>query len=360
MVTGIDIVEQMIRVANGEQLAFRQKDIKLKGWAVEARVYAEDPSRGFLPSIGRLVRYREPAVGGSIRVDSGVYEGAEISMYYDPMIAKVIGFGANRRDAIGVLSDGLDSYLIRGVNHNLAFLSAVLRHPRFIAGHLSTGFIAEEYPQGFSAAPAGQASMRLLAAVAAIVHHQHAMRDQKISGRLHEFAPGSGGEWVVVHSGGTHQITVAETAGGYAAIEGDDSHEFVSGWRVGEPIYQGTVNGRPTSIQVERRGVGYRLSHGGIEADLKVLSPRAAMFATLMPAKRASDMSRYLLSPMPGLLVSMLVTLGQEVKAGQDLCVIEAMKMENMLRAERDGKIATFHAKSGDSLAVDQPILEFE
>jgi propionyl-CoA carboxylase alpha chain len=360
LVTGLDLVEQMIRIADGEKLAFRQKDIKLKGWAVEARVYAEDPSRGFMPSIGRLARYREPAAGGSVRVDSGVYEGAEISMYYDPMIAKVIGYGSTRRDAIGVLADALDSYIIRGVGQNISFLSSMLRHPRFVAGRLSTGFIAEEYPHGFNPTAAEPKQMQLLAAVAAVVHHQYSVREQKISGRLHEFEPTSGGQWVVMHGETSHEVTVVETAGGHAVIEGSDNHDFVSNWRVGETLYQASINGRPTSVSIERRGVGYRLCHGGVEIDMKVVSPRTAKLAAKMPAKRAPDLGKFLLSPMPGLLVSIAVTPGQDVKAGQELCVVEAMKMENLLRAERDGRIAALRAKVGDSLAVDQPILEFE
>ncbi|MGH6932747.1 MAG: acetyl-CoA carboxylase biotin carboxylase subunit [Dongiaceae bacterium] len=360
MVTGLDLVEQMIRIAAGERLAVKQKDARLKGWAVEARVYAEDPNRGFLPSIGRLVRYREPPTGGSVRIDSGVYEGADISMHYDPMIAKVIGYGSTRREAVGALSDALDSYYIRGISNNISFLTAVLRHPRFVAGRLSTGFIAEEFPQGFAASPVDQSQVRKLAAVAAVIHHQYALREQQISGRQQPFIPGSGGEWVVVHGGDGYRVTVAETAGGYAAIEGDVSHELVSSWRVGDPLYQGTINGHPASVQVDRRGIGYRLSHGGLEVDLRVMSPRAAQLAALMPARRAPDLSKLLLSPMPGLLASIAVAPGQDVKAGQELCVVEAMKMENLLRAERDGRIAFLRAKTGDSLAVDQPILEFE
>jgi propionyl-CoA carboxylase alpha chain len=360
LVTGLDLVEQMIRIAAGEKLSIKQKDVRPEGWAVEARVYAEDPERGFLPSTGRLVRYREPSAAGSVRIDSGVYEGAEISMYYDPMIAKVIGTGADRREAIAALSDALDGFYIRGVAHNTRFLSALLRHPRFMAGNLSTGFIAEEFPDGFHGDAPDPKTLGLLTAVAAVVHHLHQERDAAISGRLRAAAARAGGEWVVLHNETARRVTVALTAGGFAVIDGDSSHEIVGAWRIGEPLYQGEVNGRAVTVQVERRGVGYRLAHGSAQIDLLVVPTHAAELAALMPVKKPPDLSRFLLSPMPGLLASLAVATGQDVKAGQELCVVEAMKMENLLRAERDGRIGVIHAKPGDSLAVDQAILEFE
>jgi propionyl-CoA carboxylase alpha chain len=359
LVTGLDLVEQMIRIAAGEKLSIKQKDVKPEGWAIEARLYAEDPERGFLPSTGRLVRYREPTGAGRVRIDSGVYEGAEISMYYDPMIAKVIGAGADRREAIGALNDALDGFYIRGVAHNARFLSALLRHPRFMSGNLSTGLIAEEFPDGFRSAGDAK-TIGLLTAVAAVVHHLHQERDAGISGRLRAAATRAGSEWVVLHNGAGRRVTVALTAGGFAVIDGDSSHELVGGWRIGDPLYQGEVNGRAVSVQVERRGVGYRLAHGSAQIDLLVVPPHAAELAALMPVKKPPDLSKYLLSPMPGLLASLAVKAGQEVKVGQELCVVEAMKMENLLRAERDGRVGVIHAKPGDSLAVDQVILEFE
>jgi propionyl-CoA carboxylase alpha chain len=360
LVTGLDLVEQMIRIAAGEKLAIKQKDVKLNGWAVEARVYAEDPMRGFLPSTGRLVRYREPATVAGLRVDSGVYEGAEISIYYDPMIAKVIGSGADRHQAIAALVEGLDAFHIRGVGQNISFLSALLRHPRFRAGRLTTNFIAEEFPDGFHGASLTPEERRHVVAVAAMIHHRTQARDAAVSGRLHPPKPASGGEWVVMDGRDPIRVTVAETAGGYAVINGEASHELIGDWRIGEPLYQGRVNGLPISVQIDRLGIGYRLTYAGAEATLQVLTPRAAELALLMPVKAAPDLSRFLLSPMPGLLVSVAVAVGQEVKAGQELAVVEAMKMENLLRAERDGKVAKLHAQAGDSLAVDQPIIEFE
>jgi propionyl-CoA carboxylase alpha chain len=360
LVTGLDLVEQMIRIAAGETLSFKQKDVTLEGWAIEARVYAEDPERGFLPSTGRLVRYREPTAGGAVRIDSGVYEGAEISIFYDPMIAKVIGSGSDRSEAIAALSDALDAFYIRGVGHNTRFLAALLHHPRFVAGRLSTAFIAEEFADGFNGADGDAKTLGLLAAVAAVVHHLHVERDARISGRLREAEPRSGSEWCVLRDGMSRRVTVAATAGGFAVIDGDSSYELVSAWRVGDPLYHGEVNGRPVTVQVERRGVGYRLAHGRTQLDLLVVAPRVAELAALMPQRKAPDLSKYLISPMPGLLVSLAVKAGDEVKAGQELCVVEAMKMENLLRAERDGRITVLHAKPGDSLAVDQTILEFE
>ncbi len=360
LVTGLDLVEQMIRVAAGEKLAIKQKDLRLNGWAVEARVYAEDPMRGFLPSTGRLVHYREPAAVAGLRIDSGVYEGAEIGIYYDPMIAKVIGSGADRHQAIAALSEGLDALCIRGVGHNLSFLSALLRHPRFRAGRLSTNFIAEEYPNGFHGASLGAEERRHVVAVAAMIHHRCQAREAGISGRLYPAKPMGGAEWVVMIDREPIPVTVAETAGGYAVINGEASHELVGDFHIGELLYHGRINGQPISVQVDRRGIGYRLSYAGAEIALQVFSPRAAELALLMLIKTPPDLSQFLLSPMPGLLVSLAVAVGQEVKAGQELAVVEAMKMENLLRAERDGKVAKLHAQAGDSLAVDQPIIEFE
>jgi propionyl-CoA carboxylase alpha chain len=359
MVTGLDLVEQMIRIAAGEKLKIKQKDVALNGWAMEARVYAEEPERGFLPSIGRLVKYREPAVGGAVRVDSGVYEGAEISMFYDPMIAKVVGYGGDRAEATVALRDALDAFHIRGVGHNINFLTALLKTPRFASGKLSTNFIAEEFPDGFAGARPDPVDLRLIHAVAAVVHHQYDQRDAAISGRIRPALERAGGQWVVADNGERRTVTVAETAGGYAVIDGEAAIELASTWRLGDPLFQASANGRQVTVQVERLGTGYRLSHGGVQVKVRVLPPRAAELLAQMPVKRPPDMSRFLLSPMPGLLVSLAVNAGQEVKAGQELAIVEAMKMENLLRAERDGRVAKLHAKPGDSLAVDQPIVEF-
>jgi propionyl-CoA carboxylase alpha chain len=360
LVTGIDLVEQMIRIAAGEKLALKQKEVTLAGWAIETRIYAEDPFRSFLPSTGRLTRYREPLAGPGVRVDSGVYEGAEISIYYDPMIAKLIAYGEDRHQATTSILAALDAFQIRGVAHNIPFLSALMRHPRFISGRLTTGFIAEEFPEGFHGAEADDDDRRLLAAIAVVVHHRTVLRDAQVSGRLSPPKPKGGADYVVVMGEAHLPMTVAETAGGHAVIGAGGSIELTGDWRPGDTLYQGRADGREVTVQVDRAGIGYRLSHGGVTETIKVLSPAAAALARLMPVKRPPDMSRFLLSPMPGLLVSLAVAAGQEVKAGQELATVEAMKMENLLRAERDGKVSRLHAQPGDSLAVDQAILEFE
>ncbi len=359
MVTGLDLVEQMIRIAAGEKLSIRQGDVKLDGWAMETRIYAEDPLRGFLPSTGWLVKYREPVAGASVRVDSGVYEGAEIAMFYDPMIAKLATHGADRNQAIAAMREALDRFVIRGVGHNIPFLASLMAHPRFAAARLTTNFIAEEYPDGFGGVSPSPEHVGLLVAVATVVHHRYRLRESEISGRVRPPKPSAGADWVVMVDRVPHKATVAETASGYAVITGSASYELASDWKLGDPLFQSIVNGHPVSVQIDRKGVGYRLSQGGAQLDLLVLTPRAAELAALMPVKQPPDMSRFLLSPMPGLLVSLAVEPGHEVKTGQELAVVEAMKMENVLRAERDGKVQTLHAKAGDSLAVDQPILEF-
>ena len=359
MVTGLDLVEQMIRVAYGEKLKLKQSDVQLKGWAIEARVYAEDPLRNFLPSIGRLVRYREPKTGPQVRVDSGVYEGAEISMFYDPMIAKLVTYGDDRKAATQAMREALDAFHIRGLNHNIPFLAALLGHERFAAGRLTTGFIAEEFPDGFHGVALPESSLADLVAVAAAVHHQYELRAHQRQPRFHSNGSAVAGEWVVKLDDVKHAVTIAETAAGFAVIDGKKSRELVSDWKLGDVLWRGRVDGRPITLQVDRVGIGYRLTYAGAQANLLVLTPRAAELDSHMLVKQPPDTSKFLLSPMPGLLVSLAVAESQEVKAGEELCVVEAMKMMNILRAERDGKVAKIHAKSGDSLAVDQVIVEF-
>ncbi len=344
MVADLDLVEWMIRVAAGEKLPLRQKDVKLNGWAVEARVYAEDPTRGFLPSIGRLTRYQEPPASDSLRVDSGVTEGSEITVHYDPMIAKVVAHGATRVAAIDELQAALDAFQIRGLNHNLSFLTAVLGHERFRAGRLSTEFIAEEFPDGFRAT-ASPAAHAVMIAVAAVVQRCCAAREM---GRASD-------DWVVSLNGETHSLQVSASGGGFQV--GEQTVE--TDWRPGETLFRGRIDGRPIAAQIERHGTRWRLRHGGAEIEVQVFRPHVAELAARMPIKEPPDLSRFLLSPMPGLLVKVAVETGQEVKAGEELAVVEAMKMENVLRAERDGTVAKIHAQAGASLTVDQAILEF-
>ncbi len=364
MVTGLDLVERMIRIAAGEPLGLGQDDVTLTGWAMESRVYAESPLRGFLPSTGRLVRYLPPPADDHVRVDTGVREGGEIPMYYDPMIAKLVTRGATRDDAVRRMRDALDAYCIDGVDSNVAFLSAVFSHPRFVAGRLSTDFIGEEYPDGF-----GPEDVRLdprspdlasFVAVAAAIQHRHRERAASISGRMPGCEAAVSGDWVVVMDGREHPCRATGVEGGEEVEFGGGTHVVRSGWWFGQPLFRGTVNGEPKCFRVERHGAGYRLAHRGMQADVWVLTPRQAELRALMPEQAAPDLSRFLLSPMPGLLVSLAAGEGDRVKAGEELAVIEAMKMENVLRAESDATVKAVHVAPGDHLAVGQPILELE
>jgi propionyl-CoA carboxylase alpha chain len=366
LVTGIDLVEQMIRVAAGEKLALKQSDVKLDGWAVETRVYAEDPVRNFLPSIGRLVRYRPPAEtrggGVTVRNDTGVYEGGEISLYYDPMIAKLVTHGPTRKDAIAAQADALDAFAIEGIRHNIPFLSALMAHERWQAGRLSTAFLAEEFPAGFHPiAPTGETAC-VLAAVAAAIDHVLGERKRRISGQL----PGRAvtrEQHRAVRLGETELALDITREGDTLAVSFDKDektrHVLASEWKPGDPVWTGTIDGRPISVQVRPVLNGFDLSHRGVETRAYVYTEREAAAARLMPAKKVADSGKAVRCPMPGLVVSITVVEGQEVKAGETLAVVEAMKMENVLRAERDGVVKTIRAKKGDSLAVDAVILEF-
>ena len=348
LITGLDLVELMIRVAAGEKLPLQQKDVKLEGWAVECRLYAEDPFRNFLPSTGRLVKYREPERGPDVRVDSGVYEGGEISMFYDPMIAKLCSYGQTRLDAIERMRRALDEFYVRGVSHNVPFLAALMAHPRFREGRLTTNFIAEEFKGGFTAAHLPPRDPAMLAAVAAVAE---AIRNAPASKAATQRVVMLNREPIALTLSGSeshHQIDVADRR---LAIE--------TNWAPGEPLLRIRVDGRLAVVQIDAVGSGWRLTYEGGQADALVLTPRQAELYALMPVKAAPDTSKFLLSPMPGLLASVAVSEGQDVKAGEVLAVVEAMKMENVLRAIRDGTVKTLHAKAGDSLRVDQKIIEF-
>jgi len=358
-VTGLDLVEWMIRIAAGEKLPFQQSDITLAGHAIEARVYAEDPKRGFLPSIGRLKRYREPR-GDGVRVDSGVYEGAEISIHYDPMIAKVVGAGATREEARHRLIDALDAFVIRGPNHNIGFLSALLERQRFIDARLSTDFIAQEFPGGFAEETLSADATTALVATAAVIARRIAEAEASLSGRLAGFPPRPREDWAVMIGNAVWRLQVTQEGDGYRVTRDGVACAVETSWRPGDALFRSTIEGRPVTIQVDRDGIGLRLTYRGVTVPVLSLPPRAAELLAAIPAKAEPDRSRHLLSPMPGLLVSIAVKAGQDVKAGEELAVVEAMKMENVLRAERDGKVTTLRAKPGDSLAVDQVILEFE
>ncbi len=359
-VTGLDLVELMIRVAAGEKLPLTQDDVSTNGWALECRVYAEDPTRNFLPSIGRLIRYREPVSEPGTRIDSGVYEGGEISIYYDPMIAKLITHGADRGEAVARMRRALDAFHIRGVAHNLSFLGALMNHPRFLEGRLSTDFIADEYPDGFAAIEPDEDTVARFVVLAAALHRQVAERATRISGQLDGRDSVAGDDWVVVAAGDHFPVrAIADGDRVGVSLAGRD-YEVEGSWRPGTPFFRGALDGAAFCVQIDRVGLGYRLTEGGSTIEVQVITPRMAELGRFMPVKEDADTSKFLLSPMPGLLVSIDVEVGQVVKAGQELAVIEAMKMENVLRAERDGAIKTLHADPGESLAVDQAILEFE
>ena len=360
LITGCDLVEMMINVANGEKLPITQKDVTLTGWALEARVYAEDPFRNFLPSIGRLNRYKGPVENANVRVDTGVYEGGEISMYYDPMIAKLVTYGDDRAEALSHMQAALDAYYIRGVSHNIGFLAALVAHPKFAAGDMTTNFIADEYPDGFHPQDLPSEDSTIQIAVAASVHRAYQQRAAEISGQTPDHERQVSDDWVVVLKDGEHPVTVRVAADGFFVIIEGTTHELQTDWKLGETLMRGNLDGRNICIQVERQNISYRLTHAGSQDDILVLSPRHAELNTHMLVKEPPDTSKLLLSPMPGLLVSVAVESGQEIKSGEELAVIEAMKMENVLRAERDGRISTVKAAAGDSLAVDQIIMEFE
>ena len=359
LVTGQDLVEMMIRVAAGEKLSLAQSDVTLTGWAMESRVYAEDPFRNFMPSIGRLSGYREPE-GEGVRVDSGVYEGGEVSMHYDPMISKLITYGDNREAAIDLMVDALDAYYIRGVNHNISFLNALMVHPRFVAGELTTNFIEEEFPEGFNADLVPQNNPHIAVVVAAAVHQEYRERSSQISGQSegHEYQVPD--QWVVITGTEETPVSMSLTLSGFLVSIGNDDYSVVTDWALGEPLFEAQINGQQVTVQVERSGSGYKLFYRGAEINALVLSPKAAALNKLMLEKVPADLSKFLLSPMPGLLVKLGVKVGDQVKAGEELAVVEAMKMENSLRATNDGIVAKISADVGDSLMVDQAILEFE
>jgi propionyl-CoA carboxylase alpha chain len=374
-ITGIDLVEQMIRVAAGEPLPFTQDQIPRRGWAIECRINAEDPFRGFLPSTGRLVRYQPPPTtmaaaepvpeGGGVRVDTGVYEGGEIPMFYDSMIAKLIVHGADRSDAIRRMREALNGFVIRGVSSNIPFQAALLAHPAFVAGDFDTGFIAAHYGRGFSAADVPHDDPDFLLALAAAAYRRYRERAAGISGQLAGHGVKVGSDFTVVVKGAAgamthHAVRVRPDGGGLRVDVGAKAYALDSDWRFGGIRATGLCNGQPFTAQIERHGLWTVVQHNGLRIEAMVMSARAAELLRVMPYKAPADMSRFLLSPMPGLLVDLAVQPGQAVQAGERLAVIEAMKMENILVAQRDGVVAELLASKGESLSVDQPILSFE
>ena len=380
LITGVDLVEQMIRVAAGEPLSITQEDVALTGWAIENRLYAEDPYRGFLPSIGRLTRYRPPqevAAGpllsngkwqgeasegaAAVRNDTGVFEGGEISMYYDPMIAKLCTWAPTRAAAIESMRIALDSFEVEGIGHNLPFLSAVMDHPRFVSGDITTAFIAEEYPDGFEGVTLPESELRRIAASAAAMHRVAEIRRARVSGRMDNHERVVATDWVVALHGESYPLHIDADHDG-ATVTFDDGQvvRVVSDWTPGNQLARLDVEGRPLVLKVGEITQGFRLRTRGADLKVHVRSPRQAELAALMPDKQPPDTSKLLLCPMPGLIVKVNVEVGHEVQEGQPLCTVEAMKMENILRAERTGTVVRINAAAGDSLAVDDVIMEFE
>ena len=371
LVTGFDLVELMLKVASGKALSIKQKDVKLTGSAIESRIYAEDPVRNFLPSTGRLVRFRPPRLGTengvTTRLDTGVEEGGEISVYYDPMIAKLVTYAPTRIEAIDEMGRALDAFAIDGFRHNIPFLAVLMRNERWRTGDISTKFIAEEFPDGFSP-PVPEGRVRdVLATVAATIDHLSNNRRRMITQQMHgepvcfsqvRLVELGGGDLVRVQVQG-RDFPMTATLGGEGTDEPERTVTLDSNWWFGEPVFEGIVDGEPVAVQVRSILNGVHLTYHGVEVPVRVFTEREANYLAVMPVKEKPDMSKFLLCPMPGLIVSLAVEEGQDVSAGETLCVIEAMKMENVLKSEVDGTVAKIHAEPGDSLNVDAVILEF-
>jgi propionyl-CoA carboxylase alpha chain len=364
LITGIDLVEQMIRVAYGETLPFKQEDLKINGWAMESRLYAEDPYRGFLPSIGRLTRYRPPAeeatMTRAVRNDTGVYEGGEISMYYDPMIAKLCTWAPTRGAAIEEMRLALDAFEVEGIGHNLPFLAAVYDHPKFTSGNMTTAFIEEEYPDGFDGVTLPDEDVTRIAAAAAAMHRVAEIRRSRISGRMDNHERKVGSDWVAQLQGQSIDLSIAADKDGASVEIGDDVFRVESNWTPGQPLAKLMVDGKLLVLKIAELPGGFRVRYRGADFPVHIYTQRQAELAALMPEKVAADTSKLLLCPMPGLIVSVNVAVGDEIQDGQTLCSVEAMKMENILKAERKGVVSKINAKAGDSLAVDDVIMEFE
>jgi propionyl-CoA carboxylase alpha chain len=366
LITGVDLVEQMIRVAAGEKLPFAQKDLKINGWAIESRLYAEDPYRNFLPSIGRLTRYRPPAEVATpthvVRNDTGVHEGGEISMYYDPMIAKLCTWAPDRPAAIEAMRTALDTFEVEGIGHNLPFCSAVMDHPRFVRGEITTAFIAEEYPDGFAGTVLDEDRLKHIAAATAAMNRVAEIRRTRITGTLGNHERKVGDDWVVTLQGIEFAVRIdADKGGSTVTFKADGSSlRVTSDWRPGQPLARLQVGGAELVLKVGKISGGFRIRNRGADLRVHVRTPRQAELAKLMPEKLPPDTSKYLLCPMPGLIVKISVEEGQEVQEGQALATVEAMKMENILKAERKGVVRKINTSPGASLKVDDVIMEFE
>ncbi|GJL83205.1 MAG: acetyl/propionyl-CoA carboxylase subuit alpha [marine bacterium B5-7] len=358
-ITGLDLIELMIRVADGEPLPLTQDDVRRDGWAIEARVYAEDPYRGFLPSIGRLSLYKPPCENAHVRVDSGVEEGSDITMYYDPMIAKLITYDVDRDSAIKRMGDALDAFYVRGVSTNVPFLATLVKHERFLSAQLTTAFLDDTYPDGFSKQiPVGDDLLQFVI-VAAYMHNAYCRRAASTDGVMSGYENNVSSNWVVLFGQDEYTVTLCDKQPVMMEIA-DRQFEVDTDWKFGQPLMHVSIDALSATFQVSRSANDYTIIHGGFEITLSVYTPKGATYRRLMLDKPEIDLSRYLMSPMPGLLVSLLVSEGQAVKAGEQVAVIEAMKMENTLRAIRDGVVSVVHVNEGSTVELDQAIIEFE
>ena len=362
MITGVDLVELMLRVAAGEKLPFAQKDLKINGWAIESRIYAEDPYRNFLPSIGRLKRYRPPQEGEfgktKVRNDAGVREGDEISMFYDPMISKLITHAPTRLEAIDAQARALDGFLIEGIQDNIPFLGAVMEEARFRSGNITTGYIKEQFPEGFQGVAARAEQGELLAACAAYAHAVQAARARQISGQMNGHGVLATTDWVVIVGDARTPVSVHLSDGGANVTIGDRTISLQTDWRPGKPVMEGEFAGEPFAVKIASKPEGYGLRLRGVSINALVATPRGAQLRGLIPEKQAADTSKLIVSPMPGLVVSIDVAAGQEVKAGEGVAIVEAMKMQNIIRAERDGAVAKVNVAAGASVAADEVLIE--
>lgn len=359
-ITGLDLVELMIRIAAGEKLPFTQNDIKLKGWAIESRIYAEDPKRGFLPSSGRISEYREPEIKNTVRVDSGVYEGGQVSMFYDAMVAKLITYGQTRKEALEQMQSSLGEFVIRGISHNISFLEAVMAHPRFASGDITTKFIEEEYPDGFFGAEITSETTKVFLSAGAHIYLEDAYRACTISGQMEGRKRHIGNRWVVNIDNESFHVYTKKTEDGHDIKHEASDIEIRTSWMLGNRLLHGTVNGRPVFVQIEYVAGGFMLTHAGSSAKVTVRTPRVAELDKFMPEPTDSANALSIVAPISGLIVDVKVKDGQTVKKGQELFILEAMKMENIICAERDCKISKIYLKKGDTTSYGQVVIELE
>ncbi|MCL4141259.1 UNVERIFIED_CONTAM: hypothetical protein GTU68_044594 [Idotea baltica] len=365
MITGVDLVEQMLRSAYGETLNLKQDKLKINGWAVETRVYAEDPYRNFLPSIGRLKRFHAPAEGplgkGEVRMDSGVREGDEISMFYDPMIAKLVTHGATRDIALDTQAEALDRFHIEGIQDNIPFIAAVMDEKRFRSGNITTAYIGDEFPDGFNGVEPTKLQLAQLICSAAYIHGFNSRRAAHISDRLSPI-PAERTEWIVILGDGHHPVTLqlGEVGDAEITVDGGKPHKLVTGWLPGAHLLEGELDGKPFAVKFADKTEGYIMRHRGVSLRALVCTPKTAALHARLPEKEKPDMSKLIISPMPGLVVSMDVEVGQEVQEGEAVCVVEAMKMQNIIRAEATGTVSAINVAAGDSVAADEIMVAFE